>query len=453
MNIFKSLAITIVAISSYNMSATHLMGGEIVSQQISGLQYKITLTTYRDTIGVAMAPSANFSVKDTSGSVIMTFSTTYDSIISGNTLPMYPYGVEVYFFIDTITLPYEGMFTIGWSNCCRNGAIQNITNPLNQSMFLQTEMTAMDSLSNSTPFFLVPAAIFLPINTPWQYNPLPFDPDGDSLNWSLSFPLNNWNTACPGFTIPPASSSGPMTINPVTGTITWTANTLGNFVATVLVEEYRNGFKIGSIRRDMQFITVTTSNIGPQWNTANLPVDALGNIHINLIQNSSFQLDLSGYSISGQPLYVEAYGEPFFTQPNPAAFTSVGSGVNDSISANILWAPSASQTRSTPYILAIRLSDGYLMQDLSLIFTVSTTVSAIDELCNSFKAYPNPAYDHISFDNQPAHAILISMDGHISSLERNGSIWDISTLKSGLYILQTLDGSGSVLETEKLLIK
>jgi hypothetical protein len=452
MNIFKSLAITILAISSYNMSATHLMGGEIIAQQISGLQYKITLTTYRDTIGIAMAPSANFSVKDTNGNVIMTFSTTYDSIISGNTLPMYPYGVEVYFFIDTITLPYGGMFTIGWGNCCRNGAIQNITNPLNQSMFLQTEMTAMDSLSNSTPFFLVPAAIFLPINTQWQYNPLPFDPDGDSLYWSLSFPLNNWNTACPGFTIP-GSSSGPMTINPITGTITWTANTLGNFVATVLVEEYRNGFKIGSIRRDMQFITVTTNNVGPQWNKGNLPVDALGNIHVNLIQNSSFQMNLSGYSISGQPLYVEAYGEPFFTQPNPAVFTSVGSGVNDSISANILWAPSAAQTRSTPYILAIRLSDGYLMQDLSLIFTVSTTVSAIDELCNSFKAYPNPAYDHISFDNQPAHAILISMDGHIGSLERNGSIWDISTLKSGLYILQTLDGSGSVLETEKLLIK
>ena len=160
MNVLKFLAITFVAISSQNISATHLMGGEIVAQQISGLQYKITLTTYRDTIGIAMAPSANFSVKDTSGIVIMTFSTTYDSIISGNTLPMYPYGVEVYFFIDTITLPHEGMFTIGWSNCCRNGAILNISNPLNQSMFLQTEMTAMDSLSNSTPFFFSTSGYF-----------------------------------------------------------------------------------------------------------------------------------------------------------------------------------------------------------------------------------------------------------------------------------------------------
>ena len=79
----------------------------------------------------------------------------------------------------------------------------------------------------------------------------------------------------------------------------------------------RNGVKIGSIRRDMQFITVQTSNAAPLWNTGNLPVDALGNIHVNLIQNSSYQLNLSGYSPSGQTLHVAAYGEPFFTQTQP----------------------------------------------------------------------------------------------------------------------------------------
>jgi hypothetical protein len=42
-------------------------------------------------------------------------------------------------------------------------------------MFLQTEVTVFDTTSNSTPWFLVPASIFLPANTPWQYNPLPFD--------------------------------------------------------------------------------------------------------------------------------------------------------------------------------------------------------------------------------------------------------------------------------------
>ena len=45
------------------------------------------------------------------------------------------------------------------------------------------------------------------------------------------------------------------------------------------------------------------------------------------------------------------------------------------------------------------------------------------------------------------------MDGRINSLECKGSIWDISTLKSGLYILQTFDGYGSVLGIEKILIE
>ncbi len=453
MRLFKYLAIAAISISSFNTSATHLMGGEIIAQQISGLQYAIALTTYRDTLGVPMANIANFSIKDSNGTVIMTFSTAYDSVVSGNTLPMYPYGVEVYFFVDTITLPYQGMFTIGWSNCCRNGAIQNISSPLSQSMFLQTEVTAMDSLSNSTPFFLVPAAIFLPVNTPWQYNPLPFDPDGDSLHWDLSFPLNSWNSPCPGFTLPPAAASGPMSINPITGTITWTANTVGNFVATVLVNEYRNGVKIGSIRRDMQFITVQTSIAGPQWNTGSLPVDALGNIHVNLIQNSSYQLNLSGYSPSGQTLHVAAYGEPFFTQPNPASFTSTGSGINDSISAHILWAPSSAQTRSTPYILAVRLSDGYLMQDLSIIFQVSATAGQDESQLLRAQAYPNPATDYITFKANPAHVIVISMDGRSLALQAKGQGWDVSALAQGLYLLRSFDETGQLIGNDKLLVQ
>lgn len=162
------------------LQATHLMGGDIIVQQLSGLTYLVQLTTYRDTMGIPMQTTATFTFKNSSGTTILTTTTGYDTIISGNTLPMYPYGVEVYFFRDTVTLPSTGTFSVGWSDCCRNGAIQNLSSPLSESMFLQTDFT-VDSIPNSTPFFLVPAAIFLPVNTPWQYNPLPFDTNGDSL--------------------------------------------------------------------------------------------------------------------------------------------------------------------------------------------------------------------------------------------------------------------------------
>ncbi len=156
------LILSILLLFSIPGKSTHLMGGEIVAQQINGYQYQVFMTVYRDTAGIPMDNTAQFYITDSAGTNVATLTTPYDSVLSGNTLPMYPYGVEVYFFIDTITFSGSGTYTIGWSNCCRNGAIQNISTHLSQSMFLQTVVTVFDSTSNSTPWFLVPASIFLP---------------------------------------------------------------------------------------------------------------------------------------------------------------------------------------------------------------------------------------------------------------------------------------------------
>lgn len=445
-----SLLFTLLCTISGN--ATHLMGGEIVAQQISGSQYQIVMTVYRDTAGVPMQTTAQFNISDSAGSTVASLTTPYDSVLSGNTLPMYPYGVEVYFFIDTITFTNSGTYTIGWSSCCRNGAIQNIATPLSQSMFLQTDVTVFDSTSNSTPWFLVPASIFLPANTPWQYNPLPFDPDGDSLFWSLSQPLNALNTACPGYTLPPGTVANPMTINPITGTITWTATMVGNFVTSVLVEEFRDGQKIGEIRRDMQFIVVQTSVAGPIWNAGNLPADSLGNVYVNLIQNSSFSLSVSGYSPSGSTLYADAFGEPFFTTPNPAQWTCSGSGSNDSIQGTILWAPSSAQTRSTPYILALRLTDGYLAQDLSIIFQVSSGIG-LEEETVQYLTYPNPATESITITPAPSKAMIFNMSGEQWELHQQNDGWDISQLPPGAYILRAFNENGLPEGTTRLIIQ
>ncbi len=431
-----------------NAKATHLMGGDIVVQQLSGLTYIVQLTTYRDTLGIPMQPYALFTFKDSLGATFLTTTCFYDSVISGNTLPMYPYGVEVYFFRDTITLPYSGAFSVGWSECCRNGAIQNLSNPLSESMFLQTDFTA-DTLPNSTPFFLVPAAIFLPVNTPWQYNPLPFDPDGDSLYWSISFPLKTWNTSCAGFTLPPGSTANPISINPITGTITWTATTLGNFVFTVLVEEFRMGQHIGTIRRDMQFIVVAPNGQGPQWNVT-LPTDSLGNIHVNLIQFSSYQLSVLGFNPTGAPLYMEAFGEPFFTQPNPAQFTTQGHGVNDTVLGQILWAPTSAQVRSQPYIVVIRISDGYMTQDLSLIVTVSATVGVESSDSPSIHVYPNPASSHVRLSEEVSFVSVLDIGGKQFPLVQDAQGWSVEALPPGLYFLQAFGSHGQFLMAEKV---
>ena len=96
-----------------------------------------------------------------------------------------------------------------------------------------------------------------PVNTPWVYNPLPFDSDGDSLVWSLDTPNTAYGIQCAGYTLPQDTSGlGTFSIDAVAGDISSTASFIGNYVTTVLVEEYRNGVKIGEIRRDMQLIVL-----------------------------------------------------------------------------------------------------------------------------------------------------------------------------------------------------
>ena len=243
-----------------------------------------------------------------------------------------------------------------------------------------------------------------------------------------------------------------MTINPLTGTITWTATIQGNFVTTVLVEEFRGGQKIGEIRRDMQFIVVQNGVSGPQWNAGNLPVDSLGNIYINLIQNSSFKLDVSGYSPSQSILHADAFGEPFFTAPNPAVWSVSGSGVNDTIQGSIEWAPSSAQTRSTPYILALRLADGYLAQDLSMIFQVSSGIGIKEEQIQ-FITYPNPATHGINISPNPTRVVIYNQLGQQWELQSNGDKWDISKLPKGTYFLRASDETGLPLGSTTVIIQ
>ena len=141
----KFLLIIISCFLVFSSNASHLMGGQItathLSSDSSGHHYIVELTTYRDTVGVPMALTADFTVTYyyLGGLNSTTYTVDYDTT-SGNLLPTVTvYGVEVYSFIDTITLGSAGYYSISWEDCCRNGAIVNMSNPLSENLFLKKE--------------------------------------------------------------------------------------------------------------------------------------------------------------------------------------------------------------------------------------------------------------------------------------------------------------------------
>lgn len=426
-------------------------------QDLGNRSHMITLIAYRDTVGIAMT---QFATINYNGPNNQSFTSTvpYDSIISGNLLPMYPYGVEIYLFVDTITFPSAGTWNISWINCCRNAAIQNLSNPLSESMLLQTELVVDTASVNSTPFFLVPAAIFLPLNTPWQYNPLPFDPNGDSLHWSLDVPLDDINKYCAGYSNPSSDPNDVFRIDPVTGTISWTANTLGNFVASILVDQYRNGVWVGEIRRDMQFIVVNPSLGFPLWNNlSTLPKDTNNNYSFDLMEGQGFKLEMiASHTFSSQPVYMDAYSEVFKKPQSNASFTTSNVPHTNKLKGTFTWQPTAADVRKNPYLVVFRASDRFFTDDKSIQLKVNSTIG-IPEIsdANRFNLYPNPAADVMYLDfsgseNQNLILHVFTMNGQkvIENMSLNAingrNLFEMNTSQwqPGSYLIKITDANG-----------
>jgi len=132
---------------SLQTQASHLMGGQITSKNIGGLTYEVTLTLYRDTLGIPMYPTEDIYYQDSLGSSTIALHTlSYTNVISiGN-------GVEKYEYIDTITFPVSGRYRAWTANCCRNAAIINIPNASSYGMYLDVDIFADNT--NSSPVFL-----------------------------------------------------------------------------------------------------------------------------------------------------------------------------------------------------------------------------------------------------------------------------------------------------------
>jgi len=182
---------------------------------------------------------------------------------------------------------YES-YVIVYQRCCRNATIVNINDPLvTGSSFVAKILPAAQANCNSSPVFNQFPPTIICNNEPLSFDHSATDSDGDSLVYSFCNVLvgggiqgdvnlapTGDDEACDGVKPTPAcpnidesvnyitptySAAAPMggnpvvTIDPNTGLITGTPNTIGQFVVGVCVEEYRNGQLLGTIQRDFQF--------------------------------------------------------------------------------------------------------------------------------------------------------------------------------------------------------
>ena len=412
----KRILIILSLIFSFSntSNASHFMGGEITVTHVSGNDYFVVLTAFRDMNGITFSQVSQtlnaYDVNGNSSPILISYHANSVHPLYGfqtfTQVPNMAYDVEMDMWYDTVTIP-TGTKYLTWGSCCRNS---NILNGVSDDNFSLVVEVTISSINNSSPVFLTPPVMIVPQNTPWQYNPLPYDADGDSLVWSFDTPFGDALVFPPPtlvITTPPSDPNNILRIDSVTGQIDWTASQQGNYVMMVKCEEFRNGVKIGEINRDMQYIVMNdTSIMAPTVsNMSSIPTNSAGYPYIvsQSNQNVSFTLMVDN---SANNVEMQAFGEPFLLS-NSSTFNSIQNG--SEIAGTFNWNPTNTEVRSDPYFVVFRTTNGSYSFDETIQIEVSSTTSINEVELESYKIFPNPTFDefYIEFDLNKSSKILV----------------------------------------------
>lgn len=347
MKLYRYLLLVAFTALSLTSWATHNRAGEIIYEHISGYTYKVTINTITKSSSTsADRPWLHIRWGDEPANTPV------------NSLDSLPRSLEEFYtnvdakhnqYIGYHTYAGPGIYHLVMEDPNRNYGVINILNSVDQVFCIETVLVISPVTGhNNSVQLLKPAIEDACINQPWIHNPVAFDPDGDSLVYSLVSCKGTDAQDLLGWLSPETSTSDPsdiFTIDSQTGDVRWISPPLaGEFNFAILVEEYRNGFLVGSVERDMQITVVTCNNNPPYiFPLADYCVEA----------GSSLQFSVSFSDPNGDNVALDAFGGPFTNVVHEAEF-------NPS-THQFYWHPLCAEVRAAPYTVSFEATDdGYI---------------------------------------------------------------------------------------------
>ena len=333
------------------LHASHNRGGEITYEHIGGLTYSITIKTCTDPgFGGNQNPDREELIIDfdlgTSYAVSDTFQRTSQQLVG-------QYKENEYTGTHTFSSP--GLHTLSVEDPNRNAGIINI-NSSDQIVFALKSVINISAFlgpNSSIQFDECPCPEIACVNKPYVYNPMGYDPDGDSLSYALVYPLGQGamalaNTVYSPPNLVPQNAGSSFGIDPLTGTVFWSNPQMqGEYNFTIKITEWRNGFEIGYVIRDVQ-LTVTSQcpNNPPS-------IVAIPDQCVNVDDTLNFVIN--GSDPNQDFLSISSSGLPFNLASNPATFAFVnGNGYANGV---LNWRTTCSHIRQAPYLVNIQLTD------------------------------------------------------------------------------------------------
>ncbi len=271
-----ALLFSILSLWSYKSYASHAMGADLTYTCLGGNTYRIRLSFYRDCIGINAPTSAYITITSAScgqslgvtcypipgtGVQITPLCPSALSTCNGGTFT----GIQEWIYEGIVTLPMQCPdWVFSYNLCCRNAAINTITNPGTSTFYIYATLNNTITPCNSSPVFSNKPVPFACLGQQFCFNHGTFDADGDSLAFQLMTPMQTAVTTVnyipPYNATQPLNSVPPVQFNPSTGDICMVPQQLQVTVMAVLVKEYRNGVLIGTVERDIQITVIACNN-------------------------------------------------------------------------------------------------------------------------------------------------------------------------------------------------
>jgi gliding motility-associated-like protein len=323
--------------------ATHNRAGELTYAFIAPNTIQVTIATWtkassiladRDTLAIHWGDGSPDEVVPRINGPIDLMTGVPSGVLIGNDTKYNLYvGQHVY---PGAPPPPNSFFVVSLTDPNRNIAIINIDNSVNVQFYIEDTIFYPSNIQNvgfdRSPICLNPPIDFAYIGDTFFHNPAAYDPDGDSISFRMIIPLQYQGAVVPGYHDPtfyptPNSPNDVESLDVHTGMYTWaTPQRTGLYNVAFLISEYRRGFLLGTIDRDMQILVLVDTTSPP---VVHIPRDTCVRAGDPLIvavsgtdPNHNNTVTLTGY---GGPLA----GDPaiFPDSLSPASFTN---GINGS---------------------------------------------------------------------------------------------------------------------------
>ena len=370
--------------------ATHNVAGEITVRCLGGLQYEATITTFTSSAD-PNAPDRCSLVVDWGDGFRQTAYRSGGNMASlctppvtggFNLHPAYPY-MQKNTYIARHTYSGGSTYLIKVADPNRVGGIDNLANSVNSPFCLMTRLSVAPFAEgcNSTPTL---AAIPLDkacVGHCFYHNPGAYDPEGDSLSYSIGPILDTMGNPVAGgiFVMPgtPCTSSiphgggGTMSIDPISGDLSWCAPTCqGKFNVGLYVHEWRSPlgggpkYQASLVYREMQIDVATCNNSNPT-------IPPLPDLCVDAGTNVNFNFTVTDPD-AGDSLQLSLYGS--VTSILPAATLTPTAMQTAPVTATFDWSTSCEHVRLQPHTVTVKARDNDPMVPLTDIETFNITV-------------------------------------------------------------------------------